>query len=184
MNIPALFRPIVPSILPHLRSLSSSARYISVDIDANRGIAILQMTRHAKMNALSRDMATDLSSAVASLDSDESVRAIVLSGGDRAFCAGSDVEGLHSDNTDGEEEHDWMEAIAATKTPIVAAVEGFALGPGCGLALVSDVVIAGKEAMFGVPDVHLGRIPSWGITQRLPRAVGRAKAMEMALTGW
>jgi enoyl-CoA hydratase len=189
------------------RSLSSSATsriqreldHISVDVDEKHGVATLELTRHSKLNALSRGMSRDLAHAVSLLDEDEDVLAIVLTGGPRAFAAGADVEGLaapaSSDSGEidadidasgggpGAEAESWMEEIARAKTPIVAAVDGFALGPGCGLALVSDIVIAGETAVFGIPDVQLGRVPSWGVTQRLTRAVGRAKAMEMALTG-
>jgi enoyl-CoA hydratase len=166
---------------------------VSVDVDAQHGVATVQLTRHSKLNALSRAMAHDLAHAISVLDDDEGVRAIVLTGGPRAFAAGADVESPAngaSAGADGEREGDaneigdgWMEEIARAGTPIVAAVDGFALGPGCGLALVADVVIAGEEAVFGVPDVQLGCVPSWGVTQRLARAVGRSKAMEMALTG-
>lgn len=178
-------------------SIQREMDHVSIDVDKKRGVATVELTRHAKLNALSSGMAKDLAHAISALDEDEDIRAIVLTGGPRAFAAGADVEGLASQSaSDADDESEggdderkilqtesWMEEISRAQTPIVAAVDGFALGPGCGLALVSDVVIAGEEAVFGVPDVQLGRVPGWGITQRLTRAVGRAKAMEMALTG-
>lgn len=183
------WRPLTSSAMSQI---SGDLDHVTVDVDEKRGVATVELTRHAKLNALSSGMSRDLAHAISVLDADEDVRAIVLTGGPRAFAAGADVEGLApkgntgADSTDGSktwEAETWMEEISRAQTPIVAAVDGFALGPGCGLALVSDVVIAGAEAVFGVPDVQLGRVPGWGVTQRLTRAVGRAKAMEMALTG-
>lgn len=186
-----MWRPLTSS---GMSQIPDDLDHVAVDVDERRGVATVELTRHSKLNALSNGMSRDLAHAVSILDADEDVRAIVLTGGPRAFAAGADVEGLapQGDNgddatvTDGNkplEAETWMEEISRAQTPIIAAVDGFALGPGCGLALVSDVVIAGEEAVFGVPDVQLGRVPGWGVTQRLTRAVGRAKAMEMALTG-
>lgn len=184
-----MWRPLTSSALSQI---SDDLDHVAVDVDERRGVATVELTRHAKLNALSSCMSRDLARAISVLDADEDVRAIVLTGGPRAFAAGADVEGLApkgqnvDDTTKGNEPWEaetWMEEISRAHTPIIAAVDGFALGPGCGLALVSDVVIAGEEAVFGVPDVQLGRVPGWGVTQRLTRAVGRAKAMEMALTG-
>lgn len=137
--------------------------HVDVDVDEGTGVAVVELNRHSKLNALSRSMARDVAAAVAALDEHPPVRAIVLAGGPRAFAAGADVEGIAGDENEEGGSNDyggdkvdggsWMDTIDNAKTPIVAAVDGFALGPGCGLALASDIVIAGQGAKFGVPDV-------------------------------
>jgi enoyl-CoA hydratase len=132
-------------------------------------------------------MTRDIVSALRAADADPTVRCIVLSGYDRAFAAGNDLSESAGRSfasarfrTDA---HAWIDAVAAIRTPIVAAVSGLAIGAGCELAMAADIVIASEDAVFGQPDVQLGTVPGGGGTQRLVRAVGKAKAMEMVLTG-
>lgn len=156
------FMRVLSTATPRQFSLPHEMPHVKVDVDVSTGVAVVELSRHSKLNALSRSMARDVAAAVAALDEFPPVRAIVLAGGPRAFAAGADVEGIagvDSDGESGEGEDErvdggsWMDTIDSVKTPVVAAVDGFALGPGCGLALASDIVIAGKDAKFGVPDV-------------------------------
>lgn len=159
-------------------------RYVKVSQDDRVGI--IELARHKSLNALNRAMTDELNAAAASLDSDASVHAIVVSGSERAFAAGADVGELVSLSARAarrQDEGSWIDGIAGVRKPLIAAVSGFALGGGCELAMCADIVIADEDAVFGLPEVTLGTHPGWGGTQRLVRAVGKAKAMEMILTG-
>jgi enoyl-CoA hydratase len=166
---------------------ASSTSHVTVSSGEGDGVLTVTMSRPKVMNALDATMTRDIVSALRAADEDPTVRCIVLSGYDRAFAAGNDVSESAGRSfaaarfrTDA---HAWIDAVAAVRTPIVAAVSGLALGAGCELAMAADIVIASEDAVFGQPDVQLGTIPGAGGTQRLVRAVGKAKAMEMVLTG-
>lgn len=159
--------------------------YIGVERDD--AIAVVELRRHKALNALSRAMAREVAHAMRDLDDDPNVRAIVITGGDRAFAAGADITELggrsyHNARFRGDDGA-WIDEISKVRTPVIAAVSGFALGGGCELAMAADIIIASEDAVFGQPEVQIGCIPGWGGTQRLIRAVGKAKAMEMILTG-
>jgi enoyl-CoA hydratase len=155
--------------------------------EAVDGVALITLDRPEVLNALDYQTLRELVEALEVLDGDESVRCIVLTGaGDRAFAAGADIKemadatpvSLGVANTFAR----W-ERIRRVRTPIIAAVVGYALGGGCELAMACDMVVAADDAVFGQPEIRIGVMPGAGGTQRLTRALGKAKAMELILTG-
>jgi enoyl-CoA hydratase len=151
------------------------------------GVALVTIERPDVLNALSFDLLDDLADALAGLDADPRCRAIVLTGsGTRAFAAGADIRELATQTPISllvEDRFAAWDRIAATRTPLIAAVRGFALGGGCELAMSCDLIVAGDDAQFGQPEINLGVMPGAGGTQRLTRAIGRARAMDLVLTG-
>jgi enoyl-CoA hydratase len=151
------------------------------------GVALVTLQRPEALNALSFALLDELATALEALDGDRACRAIVITGsGDRAFAAGADIRELEpqtsSSLTEGDAFGTW-DRIAAIGLPLIAAVRGFALGGGCELAMTCDMVVAAEDASFGQPEIRLGVMPGAGGTQRLTRAIGKARAMEMILTG-
>ena len=150
-------------------------------------VALVTINRSEALNALSFDLLDELAASFEELDRDGACRAIVLTGtGSRAFAAGADVRELASQTTVSltvEGRFASWARIAAIGTPLIAAVRGFALGGGCELAMICDMIVAAEDAQFGQPEIKLGVMPGAGGTQRLTRAVGKAKAMELILTG-
>ena len=151
------------------------------------GVALVTIDRQAALNALSFDLLDELAAALESLDQDADCRAIVLTGaGTRAFAAGADIKELAIQTPitlTTENRFGVWDRIWAIRTPMIAAVRGVALGGGCELAMSCDMIIAGADAQFGQPEIKLGVMPGAGGTQRLTRAIGTAKAMELILTG-
>jgi enoyl-CoA hydratase len=150
-------------------------------------VALVTLDRPAQLNALSFAMLRQLAAALEALDSEPDCRCIVLTGaGDRAFAAGADVHELAGQTTTtltaGDEFTTW-DRIGRIRTPIIAAVRGHALGGGCELAMACDMIVAGDDAQFGQPEIKIGVMPGAGGTQRLTRAIGKARAMELILTG-
>ncbi|MGE3608466.1 MAG: enoyl-CoA hydratase-related protein [Bacteriovoracaceae bacterium] len=149
-------------------------------------IALVQLNRPKVLNALSTDLMKDLIEAFYLLEDDKDVRVIILTGNDRAFAAGADiaqmVEASPIDQINDNRFRTWKQLSLFTK-PIIAAVNGFALGGGCELAMACDFIIAGDSARFGQPEIKIGTIPGAGGTQRLTRAIGKSKAMLAVLTG-
>jgi enoyl-CoA hydratase len=151
------------------------------------GVALVTIDRPDALNALSFDLLDELAACVEALDRDPACRAIVLTGaGTRAFAAGADIRELADQTpvtlTAGDRFSSW-DRIGAVRTPTVAAVRGFALGGGCELAMACDIIVAAEDAEFGQPEIRLGVMPGAGGTQRLTRALGKGRAMEMILTG-
>ena len=149
-------------------------------------VGLLTLNRPEVLNALSNELITELAQAMRAFDADESVGVIVLTGSEKAFAAGADIAAMQSwSYTDVYKQdylgHDW-ESLRRIRKPIIAAVAGYALGGGCELAMLCDFIIAADNARFGQPEIKLGAIPGYGGTQRLPRAVGKAKAMDLVLT--
>ena len=150
-------------------------------------IATVQINRPDVLNALNEEVLDELVKELTALDEDDAIRCIVLTGSERAFAAGADIKEnfvtatpismLKQDLTTR-----W-EAIRRIKTPIIAAVSGYALGGGCELAMICDIIVASETAQFGQPEINLGIIPGAGGTQRLTRAVGKYRANELILTG-
>jgi enoyl-CoA hydratase len=150
-------------------------------------VALVTIDRPDALNALSFGLLDELSAALDALDADPACRAIVLTGaGERAFAAGADIRELATETPTslaaGNRFAVW-DRIAAVGTPLIAAVRGFALGGGCELAMSCDMIVAGEDAQFGQPEIRIGVMPGAGGTQRLTRAIGKARAMEMILTG-
>ena len=155
-------------------------------VERDGRVGVVMMNRPKQLNALSGELMDGVVAALRDFDSDPEIRAIVLGGGERAFAAGADIGELSAGTpvTLYESGHlERWEAIRAVRTPIVAAVSGFCLGGGCELAMLCDLIVASETAKFGQPEIRLGVLPGAGGTQRLTRAVGKAIAMDMILTG-
>ena len=155
-----------------------------VERDARVGVVL--MNRPKQLNALSGELMGAVVGALEELDGDPEIRAIVLGGGERAFAAGADISELASGTPISLYESrriDQWDTIRGLRTPVVAAVSGFCLGGGCELAMLCDLIVASETAKFGQPEINLGVLPGAGGTQRLTRAVGKAIAMDMILTG-
>ncbi len=149
-------------------------------------VGVVLMNRPKQLNALSGELMGAVVGALKELDADREIRAIVLGGGERAFAAGADIAELAAGTPVSLYENgrlDQWDAIRGLHTPVVAAVSGFCLGGGCELAMLCDLIVASETAKFGQPEINLGVLPGAGGTQRLTRAVGKAIAMDMILTG-
>jgi len=150
------------------------------------GYAILQFNRPEVLNALNMRMMEELADAFETLDNDPEVRCIILTGNEKAFAAGADIKEMAGASAVDMLKRDQFarwDKIRKVKKPIIAAVSGFALGGGCELMMTCDIVIASETSKIGQPEINIGVMPGAGGTQRLTRAVGKAKAMEMVLTG-
>ena len=153
----------------------------------SRQVAIVTLNRPKQLNALNDQLMTELGSALKGFDADDSIGCIIITGSEKAFAAGADIGAMASYSFADVYKNDFItrnwEQIRSVRKPVIAAVSGFALGGGCELAMMCDFIIAADNAKFGQPEIKLGIIPGAGGTQRLPRAVGKAKAMDLALTG-
>ena len=160
--------------------------FIKVTPNHQEHVALIELNRPKELNALNLQLMGELRDALKQLDEDDSVRAIVLTGNDRAFAAGADIKqmaGKTAIDMFNIDQFSTWDQIKKTKKPIIAAVSGFALGGGCELAMTCDMIIASETAQFGQPEIKIGVMPGAGGTQRLTKALGKAKAMEMVLTG-
>ena len=155
-------------------------------IEREEPIAVVRLNRPEQLNALSNQLMNELVGALENVDEDDTIRCIVLTGNEKAFAAGADINEL-SDATHFElyfgGRIDKWDAIRKIRTPIVAAVSGYCLGGGCELAMACDLIVASETARFGQPETNLGVLPGAGGTQRLTRAIGKSKAMDVILTG-
>ena len=161
--------------------------YENIVIETRGRIGLITLNRPKQLNALNDALMNELRDALSGFDRDDSIGAIVLLGSEKAFAAGADVSAMK----------DWSymdvyktnfitrnwESLRSVRKPVIAAVAGVALGGGCELAMMCDIVIAADNAKFGQPEIKLGIIPGAGGTQRLPRAIGKSKAMDLVLTG-
>jgi enoyl-CoA hydratase len=155
-------------------------------VERDDRVGVVLMNRPKQLNALSGQLMGAVVEALVQLDGDDEVRAIVLGGCERAFAAGADIGELAAGTPISLYESrriDRWDAIRDLRTPVVAAVSGFCLGGGCELAMLCDLIVASETAKFGQPEINLGVLPGAGGTQRLTRAVGKALAMDMILTG-
>ncbi|CAH1100971.1 unnamed protein product [Psylliodes chrysocephalus] len=151
-----------------------------------QNIGLIQLNRPKALNALNNGLMEEVGKALEKLDSDSSVGAIVITGNEKAFAAGADIKEM-ANNTfaqcvGGNFLESWTK-VSSTRKPLIAAVNGYALGGGCELAMMCDIIYAGESAKFGQPEILIGIIPGAGGTQRLIRSVGKSKAMEIVLTG-
>jgi enoyl-CoA hydratase len=160
--------------------------YENILVETRGHVGIVTLNRPKALNALSSGLIRDLGLALDAFEADDSVRAIVITGNEKAFAAGADIKEMSSKSFVDAYVGDFItkgwESVTACRKPIVAAVAGYALGGGCELAMMCDFIIAAETARFGQPEITLGVIPGAGGTQRLTRAVGKAKAMDMVLT--
>jgi enoyl-CoA hydratase len=160
--------------------------FILIHKQAAPYVAHVQLNRPDKLNALNLELMLEIKEALLQLDEDDSVRAIVISGNDRAFAAGADIKQMAGRNAIDMLKIDQFktwDSIRKTKKPMIAAVSGFAFGGGCELAMICDIMIASETAQFGQPEINIGIMPGAGGTQRLTRIVGKSKAMELVLGG-
>ncbi|MCC7327262.1 MAG: enoyl-CoA hydratase [Burkholderiales bacterium] len=163
------------------------SEYQYIIVETRDRVGIIRLNRPQRLNALDDALARELSAALHAFDADPAIGCIVLTGNERAFAAGADIGAMAQWDYakvlgDDYITRDWEE-VRRIRKPVIAAVAGFALGGGCELAMACDTIIAADSAKFGQPEVTIGTIPGMGGTQRLPRAVGKAKAMDWCLTG-
>ncbi|WP_227307599.1 enoyl-CoA hydratase [Acidisoma cellulosilyticum] len=155
-------------------------------LEREDGYATIRLNRPAALNALNGQMMDELSAVIPALDADRSIHAIILTGSDKAFAAGADIKDMATKTFAEAVAEDFItrnwEVVTRCRKPVIAAVAGYALGGGCELAMMCDIILAADTARFSQPEITLGIPPGAGGTQRLPRAVGKAKAMEMILT--
>ncbi len=160
--------------------------FIKVTEQYQPHIALIELNRPKELNALNLQLMGELRDALTALDENDAVRVIVLTGNDRAFAAGADIKQMAGkgaiDMAKIDQFSTW-DKIKRTKKPLIAAVSGFALGGGCELAMTCDMIVASETAQFGQPEIKIGVMPGAGGTQRLTRAIGKARAMELVLTG-
>jgi enoyl-CoA hydratase len=160
--------------------------YANVIVETHGAVGLIRLNRPQALNALSGRLIEDLNAALAAFEADPAIGAIVLTGTEKAFAAGADIKEMQdktfADAFLGDFISRW-ENVSKTRKPIIAAVAGFALGGGCEIAMMCDIIIAAESARFGQPEIGLGTMPGAGGTQRLPRFIGKAKAMDLCLTG-
>jgi len=163
-----------------------SRTYKNIKVEQNGKVGIITLNRPESLNALSDELIADISTAIQLFSKDPSCSVIILTGQGRAFAAGANIRGMvdetYYDVSVNDRLSEW-EAINQCKIPLIAAVNGLALGGGCEIAMMADIIIAAESATFGQPEIKIGTIPGSGGTQRLPRAIGKSKAMELVLTG-
>lgn len=160
--------------------------YIIVEQEVRPFVSLIRLNRPKELNALNLGLMNELVDAFGKLDKDPQTRCIVITGNDRAFAAGADIKEMAGKTAVDMHKIDQFskwDRIKKTKTPVIAAVSGFALGGGCELTMLCDMIVASETAKFGQPEIKIGVMPGAGGTQRLTRAVGKARAMEMVLTG-
>jgi enoyl-CoA hydratase len=156
-------------------------------VETRGRVGLIRLNRPAALNALCDQLMDELGRALLGFDADAAIGAIVLTGSEKAFAAGADIKEMKERAYPAVLRDDWIgerwETVLRVRKPVIAAVGGFALGGGCELAMMCDIILAADNAKFGQPEINLGVIPGAGGTQRLTRAVGKAKAMELILTG-
>jgi enoyl-CoA hydratase len=161
--------------------------YVNIEVRTEAGkVGIVKLNRPKQLNALNNELMDELGAALKAFDADEAIGCMIVTGSEKAFAAGADIGAMASYTFADVYKGDYItrnwETIRSIRKPVIAAVSGFALGGGCELAMMCDFIIAADNAKFGQPEIKLGIIPGAGGTQRLPRAVGKAKAMDMTLT--
>lgn len=167
-------------------TMSGERAFRLVRTETHGRAGLVRLHRPEALNALSDELMRELGEALLGFDADPAIGAIIITGSERAFAAGADIREMHTRRFPETFQDDFItawETILRVKKPVIAAVAGFALGGGCELAMMCDIVLAADTAKFGQPEINLGVIPGSGGTQRLARAVGKAKTMEMVLTG-
>jgi enoyl-CoA hydratase len=161
-------------------------KHLLIDPHFSPHVALITLNRPKELNALNAELMESLRETLLALDKDDAIRVIIITGNEQAFAAGADIKQMADKSTidmlAGDQLGTW-DQVKKTRKPIIAAVSGFALGGGCELAMMCDLIIASETAKFGQPEIKIGVIPGAGGTQRLTKAVGKAKAMELILTG-
>jgi enoyl-CoA hydratase len=161
--------------------------YHNILVETRERVGLIRLNRPRQLNALNDALADEMGHALAAFDADPSVCVTVVTGNDKAFAAGADIGAMAQWDYAKVYGDDYItrnwDAIRRIRKPVIAAVAGYALGGGCELAMACDIIVAADTARFGQPEVTIGTMPGFGGTQRLPRAVGKAKAMDWCLTG-
>src|SRR5580698_6836961 len=160
--------------------------YSSIIVEAHDRVGLIRLNRPQALNALNRALMSELGQAIAAFEADAEIGCMIITGSDKAFAAGADIKEMADKDFAGVFLDDFCadwHRVAQARKPVIAAVAGFALGGGCELAMQCDLIIAADNAKFGQPEIKLGIIPGIGGTQRLTHAVGKAKAMDLILTG-
>ena len=161
--------------------------YENIKVETRGAVGVIVLNRPQALNALCTPLIRELGQALDGFEADDAIGAVVLTGGEKAFAAGADIKEMqpkdHMDVYLQDFISDGWERITTCRKPVIAAVSGFALGGGCEMAMMCDFILADETAKFGQPEISIGTIPGAGGTQRLPRYVGKSKAMEMVLTG-
>ena len=160
--------------------------YATLTVEDAEGVRLIRLNRPEALNALNSQLVGELAAVVREADADDSIGCLVITGSERAFAAGADIKEMSSKTYAEMFKSDFFageaEAVARCRKPVIAAVSGFALGGGCELAMMCDFIIASETARFGQPEINLGVTPGIGGTQRMTRAIGKAKAMDLMLT--
>lgn len=158
-----------------------------VQVKTRGRVGVLTLNRPQALNALSNDLIAELAQAAAQFDADPNISVMIITGNEKAFAAGADIGKMAQWNFSDVYNDDYLggawQALRRLRKPVIAAVAGYALGGGCELAMQCDMIVAAENARFGQPEIKLGVIPGYGGTQRLTRALGKAKAMDLILTG-
>jgi len=164
-----------------------SEQYANILVERRGAVGIVTLNRPQALNALNAALVAEIGRALDDLEGDDAIGAIVLTGNEKAFAAGADIKEMADKTYMQAYAEDFItkgwERVAQCRKPVVAAVAGFSLGGGCEVAMMCDIVIAADNARFGQPEINLGTMPGAGGTQRLPRFIGKAKAMDLCLTG-
>lgn len=161
--------------------------YNTINVETHGAVGLIELDRPKVLNALSYELTKDLSDALNVFESDPAIKAMVITGSDKAFAAGADITEMATKNFTDAYTEDFItktwEKLSTCRKPVIAAVAGYALGGGCEMAMMCDFILAADTAKFGQPEITIGTIPGAGGTQRLTRFIGKSKAMEMCLTG-
>ena len=160
--------------------------YNNILTETRDRVGIITLNRPKALNALNKETMEEVVTAAQAFDADPGIGCIILTGSEKAFAAGADIKEMQTKTATEMYNSNWFagwDGLSAVRTPVIGAVNGYALGGGCELAMMCDFIMAGEKAKFGQPEVNLGVTPGMGGSQRLTRAIGKAKAMEMCLTG-
>jgi enoyl-CoA hydratase len=160
--------------------------YETIIVESKDRVGIIRLNRPAALNALNAQLIEDMRQALDAFEADDGIGCIIITGNDKAFAAGADIKQMQAKTYMQAYKEDFIarwDRVGAVRKPVVAAVAGFALGGGCELAMMCDIIIAADTAKFGQPEIKLGVMPGSGGTQRLVRQIGKSKAMELCLTG-
>ncbi|WP_395646644.1 enoyl-CoA hydratase [Terricaulis sp.] len=160
--------------------------YENILAETDGGVGLIRLNRPKALNALNNDLIAELGRALDAFEADDAIGCIVITGSEKAFAAGADIKQMADGRFADFYARDPfanLERVPRTRKPLIAAVAGYALGGGCELAMMCDFIIAADTAKFGQPEITLGVMPAWGGSQRLTRSVGKAKAMDLCLTG-
>jgi enoyl-CoA hydratase len=160
--------------------------YETILVETKGKVGVIRLNRPQALNALNATLVREMGSALDGFEADDAIGCIIITGSEKSFAAGADIKEMQSKTFMQAYKEDFIHSwyrVARVRKPVIAAVAGFALGGGCELAMMCDFVIAAKTAKFGQPEINLGVMPGAGGTQRMPRFIGKAKAMDLCLTG-